>query len=128
MKSFAGLLLLVATSNAAAIQPRSPQGPPKPKGLGPFGIDLGFLQGFDGARLGPLIGSIQPYFRSAAKSGSIPNVLNMFVPTLPLANRVVLQPQVRTTAKREKARLGPVTLVGKGVSIFISFAGRVNGD
>jgi len=113
------LLLLVAGSNANVIRPRSPQDTHAPKakgkGLGPFGIDLSFLQGFDGAKLGPFLGALQPYFRPAAKSGSIPKFLNRYVPAMPLANRVVLKPQVRATAQRTKSRLGPLILAGKGV-------------
>jgi hypothetical protein len=121
MKSVSALLLLVASSNANVIRPRSPQESHAPKakgkGLGPFGLDLSFLQGFDGARLGTFLATLQPYFRPAAKSGSIPKFLNRYVPPLALANRVVLQPQVRASAKRTKSRLGPLILAGKGVWI-----------
>jgi hypothetical protein len=119
MKSIAALLLLVASSNANVLRPRSPQESHAPKakakGLGPFGIDLSFLQGFDGAKLGPFLATLQPFFRPAAKSGSIPKFLNKYVPPLPLANRVALTPQVRATAQRSKSRLGPLILTGKGV-------------
>lgn len=106
------VFFLVVAATATVIQPRSPQdahapgNTPKPKGLGPFGIDLSFLQGFDGARLGPFLARMQPYFRPVAKSGAIPNVLRAFVPTLSLSNKVVLEPQIRASAQRAKSRLG----------------------
>jgi hypothetical protein len=90
---FIPTFLFAAVATAAAVQPRSPQHDhapgtaPKPKGLGPLGIDLSFLQGFDGARLGPYLARMQPYFRPVAKSGAIPNIMRALVPTLPLVNR-----------------------------------------
>jgi hypothetical protein len=122
MKTISSALLLVATVNAGVIRERTPQLSFAPdgtvklgNGLGPMGLDLSFLQGFDGARLGPFFASIQPYFRSVAKNGTIPKVLSVFVPTLPLASRKEEKPQVRQTAKRQISRLGPLTLTAKGV-------------
>jgi hypothetical protein len=125
MKWSTALLLQVSVSHAASIHPRSPQNAPavaspdKPKGLGPWGLDLTMLKGFDLARLGPMLSRIQPYFKSAADSGMLANVAGAFIPTLSLKNKVVMQAEIRKSAKRVKSRLGPITLVGKGVRIHI---------
>jgi hypothetical protein len=119
------LLLIVSGANCGVLQERNPQvsadGTLKlGNGLGPFGIDLTFLQGFDGARLGPFLANIQPYFRSAVKSGVIPRVLSAVVPTIPLKTKKEDKPQVRESAKRQISRLGPLNLVAKGVSTNLS--------
>jgi hypothetical protein len=122
MKWNAVFLLQVLCCYAVVIRPRSLQdGPaadaPARKGLGPFGIDLTILQGFDLARFGPLFASIQPYFKTVTESGLLSNIAGVFIPTLPLKNRVILQAEIRKSAKRVKSRLGPLTLVGKGVRV-----------
>jgi hypothetical protein len=112
-----GSIILQATAcYAAVLLPR--QNAPKSKGLGPYGLDLTKLQGFDLARLGPTLKMIQPYFANMANSGMIANLANAYIPTLQLHNQAMLEPEIRKSAKRAKARLGPVTLVGKGVGTY----------
>jgi len=129
MKAFTLALAHLALVHAAALpqeaaapmpamagMPGHGAAPGKKPGLGPFGMDLTFLQGFDLVKLGPFIARMQPYFKNVVESGTVANVAGAFIPTLKHVNSVVLEAKIRKGAKRVKTRFGPITLVGKGVS------------
>jgi hypothetical protein len=54
--------------------------------------------------------------KQVADSGQLASMAGMVIPSIKAANKVVMEPEVRKTAKRVKVRLGPVTLVGNGVN------------
>jgi hypothetical protein len=110
MKSLITTILPLLAS-AASIRHRSPA--PQVAGQ----PDLSALGGFDLSRLGPLLKSVQPYLATMSTSGLLAGLTSKMVPAIPLKNKIVLEPRLRKNAKRVKSRLGPLTLVAKGVSV-----------
>jgi hypothetical protein len=98
---------------------------PQPKDSGPLGLDFTALKDFDMAIFGPLLEKVQPLFDPLTNSGLLATIAQGIVPSLPLKNKVILQPEIRKSAKRQKSRLGPLTLIGKEVrnsgSLFSNF-------
>jgi hypothetical protein len=116
MKTFVTLFAHLALAHAAAVPQDAPAKPAHAAhGLGPFGLDLTFLQGFDMARLGPTLARMQPYFKTVVESGTLASLATTFIPTLKHEKRTALEPELRKTAKRFKTRLGPINLLGKNV-------------
>jgi hypothetical protein len=93
-----------------------------------LGIDMNDLGHLDLARFGPFIKPLMPIANSMADNGALIKYVNSVGTTLPLNNKTSLEPILRKTTKRVKARWGPYKLNGQGVSIICVLTGRSKYD
>lgn len=84
--------------------------------IGILGLDMNNLGKLDLATFGPFVKPLMPIANSFADSGALVRYIRTWAPTLPLNKTIVMEPVLRKTAKRAKARLGPYQLNGQGVS------------